>query len=234
MKTHSENRNVVVVKDLRMVYPVGGVEVSALRGVDLVIQRGEFVAVMGPSGCGKSTLLHIVGGLLQSSSGQVLIDGVDISSANDAERTRTRARKMGFVFQNFNLLSALTAKDNIELAQQFHKNGHSGKMRASQLAYMLGLLDKMHHRPSELSRGEQQRVAIARALINQPSILLADEPTGSLDADNSKRVLRMLELLNVQYSQTIMMVTHDPEAARTAHRIVEMRDGQIVETNSNF
>ena len=234
MKTHSENRNVVVVKDLRMVYPVGGVEVSALRGVDLVIQRGEFVAVMGPSGCGKSTLLHIVGGLLQSSLGQVLIDGVDISSANDAERTRTRARKMGFVFQNFNLLSALTAKDNIELAQQFHKNGHSGKMRASQLAYMLGLLDKMHHRPSELSRGEQQRVAIARALINQPSMLLADEPTGSLDADNSKRVLRMLELLNVQYSQTIMMVTHDLEAARTAHRIVKMRDGQIVETNSNF
>ena len=141
---------------------------------------------------------------------------------------------MGFVFQNFNLISTLTAKDNIELALQFHQNGHPGETRAIQLCYMLGLQNKMHHRPSELSRGEQQRVAIARALINQPSTLFADEPTGSLDADNSKRVLRMLELLNVQYSQTIMMVTHDPEAARTAHRIVEMRDGRIVEANSKF
>ncbi len=224
---------VVAVEDLQMVYRVGKVEVPALRGVDFTVQEGEFVAVMGPSGCGKSTLLHLVGGLLRPTAGRVLIDGIDISSVSDVKRTEVRRLKMGFVFQSYNLLSTLTAKDNIELAKQIQGPGHHEEGSALEILQLLGLKEKMGHTPSELSGGEQQRVAIARAVISRPSILLADEPTGSLDSDNSRMVLDMLQGLNEMYGQTIVIITHDAEAALTADRTIEMRDGRILNRGKN-
>ena len=201
------NRDVVATEDLQMIYRVGKVEVPALRGVDLVVKQGEFLAVMGPSGCGKSTLLHLLGGLLSPSSGRIFIDGVDISSVRDSERTDIRRRKIGFVFQQYNLLPTLSAKDNIELAKRLHGNEFLGEGNTHTVLRLLGLENKVHHRPYELSGGEQQRVAIARAIVNRPAILLADEPTGNLDSYNSRMVLDMLKQLNEQYGQTIVMIT---------------------------
>ena len=224
----------VAVEDLQMVYRVGKLEVPALRGVDFTVQKGEFVAVTGPSGCGKSTLLHLIGGLLQPTSGRILIDGVDISSVSDVKRTEIRRQKMGFVFQSYNLLSTLTAKDNIELARQIQGSGRGEDESASEVLQLLGLEEKMGHTPSELSGGEQQRVALARAVISRPSILLADEPTGSLDSDNSRMVLDMLQGLNEMYGQTIIIITHDSEAASAADRTIEMRDGKILNRGQNL
>ena len=189
--------NAVVVEDLKMVYQSGKVEVAALRGVDVVIKRGDFVAIMGPSGCGKSTLLHLIGGLLQPTSGRIYLEGADMSSASDAQRTEIRRQKIGFVFQTWNLLSALTAGENVELARQIRGGAQHEEEAAHETLKLLGLEDKMQHRPSQLSGGEQQRVAIARAVITRPAILLADEPTGSLDSANSQRVLGMLKELNL-------------------------------------
>ncbi len=213
--------------DLTKIYQSGKVEVSALLNVDLTVQAGEFVAIMGPSGCGKSTLLHLLGGLMAATKGQIWIDGINISRLSDPERTDVRRRKVGYVFQRFNLLPTLTAKGNIELAKKIHGNGHAQPYNSDEIIAMLGLNEKIGFRPSELSGGEQQRVAIARALINQPAIILADEPTGSLDSRNAQQVLRILQKLNEELSQTIVMITHDSEAASVAGRIVEMRDGQI-------
>ncbi len=226
----AELQNAVVVEELKMVYQSGKVEVPALCGVDIVIKRGDFAAIMGPSGCGKSTLLHLVGGLLQPTSGRIYLEGVDMSSASDAERTEIRRRKIGFVFQNWNLLSALTAAENVELARQIRGGTRHEEETAHEILKLLGLEDKMQHRPSQLSGGEQQRVAIARAIIMRPAILLADEPTGSLDSANSEKVLGMLKELNRKHRQTIMMITHDRDAATVANYIVEMRDGEIVST----
>ena len=222
--------------DLQMIYKVGKVEVPALRGVDIAVREGEFVAVMGPSGCGKSTLLHLLGGLLKPTAGRIFVAGVEISAVRDYERTEIRRNKMGFVFQRFNLLPTLTAKDNIELARRIRADGKKpySNDRTVEILGLLGLEDKINHKPSELSGGEQQRVAIARAVINRPAILLADEPTGSLDSDNSKTILRMLQELNLRYQQTIIMITHDPEAASTAKRIIEMRDGLILNRVENL
>jgi len=214
--------------DLSMIYRSGRVEVPALRNVDLMVAPGEFVAIMGPSGCGKSTLLHLLGGLQQATKGQVIIEGIDIARLSDGERTAIRRRKVGFIFQRFNLLPTLTAMGNIELAKKIHGNGQATPYRSEEIIDMLGIADKINFRPVELSGGEQQRVAIARALINHPAIILADEPTGSLDSRNSKQVLRILRNLNEKLKQTIVMITHDPEAASMATRIVEMRDGQIL------
>lgn len=230
----NQKKNTVVVEDLQMIYRVGKVEVPALRGVDLTVKEGEFVAVMGPSGCGKSTLLHLLGGLLKPRSGQIYIDGVEIGSVSDAERTEIRRQKIGCVFQRFNLLPMLTAEDNIKLAKEIHGNGNYEDRSAAEILKLLGLQEKMHHKPTELSGGEQQRVAIARAVINRPAILLADEPTGSLDSDSSQIVLQMLQELNIRYGQTIIMITHDPEAASTASRIIEMRDGKILNRVENL
>jgi putative ABC transport system ATP-binding protein len=202
--------------------------------VDLTVQAGEFVAIMGPSGCGKSTLLHLLGGLMQPSRGQIWIDGIDIAQLTDAERTEVRRRKIGYIFQRFNLLPTLSARGNIELAKKIHGNGHAYPYKSEEIIEMLGLSDKINFRPSELSGGEQQRVAIARALINHPAIILADEPTGSLDSHNAQQVLRILQKLNEQLSQTIVMITHDSEAASIAGRIVEMRDGQIFNHHSHL
>jgi putative ABC transport system ATP-binding protein len=230
-----QRRDVVVTENLEMVYRVGKLQVPALRGVDMTVREGEFVAVMGPSGCGKSTLLHLMGGLLTPTSGSVRIDGVDLAAVGDAGRTEVRRRKIGFVFQRYNLLPTLTAEDNIELARRIHGNGNSnGRDGARELMAMLGLEHKLQHKPSELSGGEQQRVAIARAVINRPAILLADEPTGNLDSENSQMVLDMLRHLNQRYRQTVVMITHDSEAAATASRILEMRDGRILNRVRNL
>jgi putative ABC transport system ATP-binding protein len=214
--------------DLRKVYKVGKIEVPALRGVSFKVREGEFVSVMGPSGCGKSTLLHLLGGLTQPTSGKVIIDGEDISSVRDALRTDIRRRKIGFVFQRFNLLPTLTAEGNLEIAREIYGNGKKDDNHVREVLSLLGLENKVHHKPSELSGGEQQRVAIARAIINKPAILLADEPTGNLDTENSQLVLKMLQDLNRKFNQTIIMITHNPEAAAVANRLIQMRDGKIV------
>ena len=213
---------------LRMVYHVGKLEVDALRGVDIQVQKGEFVSIVGPSGCGKSTLLHLMGGLARPTSGQIRIGGVEISGANEAERTRIRRERIGFVFQRFNLFPTLTVRGNLEIARQIQGHGVPSRERLQELLEMVGLSHKMQMKPLDLSAGEQQRVAIARALVNQPAILLADEPTGNLDSKNSNMILDLFRDLNNRLGQTIMMITHNLEAAAVSHRIIEMRDGRVV------
>lgn len=223
-------KNIIEAIDLRVTYHVGKVDVPALRGLNVEIEAGEFVSIMGPSGCGKSTLLHVLGGMLAPTNGRVLIDGEDITTMSDAQRTDLRRRKIGFVFQRFNLFPTLSAEGNLKLAERIHRNGAVKSDRAGrqELLKLLRLQDKMHHRPLELSGGEQQRVAIARAVITQPAIILADEPTGNLDSENSNLVLGILRELNARLGQTIVMITHNPEAAAFSGRIIEMRDGHIV------
>ena len=218
---------IISTLDLKKIYRLGKVDVPALRGVDLQVQAGEFVAVVGPSGCGKSTLLHVLGGLAGPTSGQVLVDGNDFSVMSDADRTRFRRHKIGFVFQRFNLLPTLSARDNIAIAQAIQGNGFNPH-RFQIVTSLLGIQDKLNHRPFALSGGEQQRVAIARAVICDPKILLADEPTGNLDTENSQKVLDMMRELNRTFRQTILMITHNPEAAAVADRIIRMRDGRII------
>lgn len=211
-------------------YSIGKLEVPALRGLSLEIAEGEFVAIMGPSGCGKSTLLHLLGGLLSPTTGSILIDGEDLSKVSDAKRTDIRRRKIGFVFQRFNLFPTLSAEGNLKLAEKIHSgNGSSDGTNRREVLRLLRLEDKMHHKPLELSGGEQQRVALARAVINSPAIILADEPTGNLDSENSKIVLDMFRELNQKYNQTIIMITHNPEAAAVCSRIIRMRDGLIAD-----
>lgn len=214
--------------ELTKIFKTGKIEVAAVRDVSLKVREGEFIAIMGPSGCGKSTLLHLLGGLATPTSGRVLVDGEEVSSGKDAVRTDIRRRKIGFVFQRFNLLPTLTAQGNLEIAQEIHRNGSRDRRHVDEILNLLGLEEKTHHKPSELSGGEQQRLAIARAVINRPAILLADEPTGNLDTRNSMVVLKMIQELNRTLSQTILMITHNPEAAGIASRLIEMRDGRIV------
>ena len=219
---------ILKTENLWKVYRTGKLEVLALRGVDLEVFPGEFVAVMGPSGCGKSTLLHVIGGLAQATRGHVFLDGNDLAAMSDGERTKLRRHKVGFVFQRFNLLPTLDARGNIALAQHIHGDGFDPH-RFEVVTRMLGLTERLHHKPSELSGGEQQRVAIARAIINEPKIVLADEPTGNLDTQNSENVLAMLRKLNRDLSQTIVMITHNPDAAAYGHRVLHMRDGVVVD-----
>jgi putative ABC transport system ATP-binding protein len=219
---------IIQVRGVRKVYHTGDVDVQALRGVDLNVRRGEFVAVVGPSGSGKSTLFHILGGLAPPTSGEVWIDGVDLRKMSESQRTEMRQRKVGFVFQKYNLLPTLTARDNISLAQSI-AGIKVQPVGFDNILKLLGITSRLDHKPRALSGGEQQRVAIARALVNQPAILLADEPTGNLDTANSNAVLDLLRDLNKRTGQTILMITHNPEAAAFADRIVYMRDGKIVE-----
>ena len=218
---------IIATRGLKKIYRLGKVEVPALRGVDLLVQEGEFLAVAGPSGCGKSTLLHILGGLTRPTSGLVLVDGNDFTLMTDADRTRFRRHKIGFVFQRFNLLPTLTACQNIIIAQDIQGNGFNPH-RFDAVVDMLGIREKLNHKPFALSGGEQQRVAIARAVICEPKMLLTDEPTGNLDTENSQIVLNMMRALNRSFRQTILMITHNPEAAAVADRVVRMRDGRIV------
>src|SRR5215203_611153 len=222
--------SILKTEDLVKSYMIGKMEVPALRGVSLAIEKGEFVAIMGPSGCGKSTLLHLLGGRLSLTTDSIIIDGEDLAKVTDAQRTDIRRRKIGFVFQRFNLFPTLTAEGNLKLAEKIHtgNGGGSGENRREVLR-LLKLEDKMHHKPLELSGGEQQRVALARAVVNNPAIILADEPTGNLDTENSEIVLNMFRELNKKFNQTIIMITHNPEAAAVCSRIIRMRDGLIVE-----
>ena len=194
------------------------------------VEKGEFVSIVGPSGSGKSTLFYILGGLTHADSGRVLIDGIDFTALSDSARTRMRKSKIGFVFQKFNLLPTLTAQGNIDIARDIagNSNGNGDHEYIDRITRLLGIDKRLDHRPSELSGGEQQRVALARALVNQPAIVLADEPTGNLDSQNSEIVLKMLRQSNQELGQTVLMITHNPEAASYGDRIIHMRDGSIV------
>ena len=218
---------IISIRDLRKIYRLGEVEVQALRGVDLDIQPGEFVSIIGPSGSGKSTLFHILGGLTPPTSGSIHIAGRDLLGMTDAERTELRKTSVGFVFQKYNLLPTLTARDNIEIARDIARKDGPLDPAFAEVLKLLGIAGRLDHKPRALSGGEQQRVAIARAIVNQPAILLADEPTGNLDTENSTAVLGLLRSLNERVGQTILMITHNPEAAAYGHRIVRMRDGRI-------
>jgi len=223
---------IILAQDLGKTYRSGKLEVPALRKVSFEVDPGEFVAIVGPSGSGKSTLFYILGGLTQATSGSVLIGGTDFAKLSDGERTKMRRAKIGFVFQRFNLLPTLSAMGNIEIAHDIANLGAKDpkpldRPLLDHLTDMLGIKGRLEHRPNELSGGEQQRVAIARALISRPAIVLADEPTGNLDTKNSDAVLHMLRTSSRELNQTVLMITHNPEAAQIADRILHMRDGEI-------
>src|SRR5579859_7351202 len=225
---------IIAIHDLRKTYRVGEVDVHALRGVDLDVQAGEFVSIVGPSGSGKSTLFHIVGGLTPPTAGTVVVAGRDVSRVGDAGRTEMRSKAVSFVFQKFNLLPNLTARNNIRTALYISGLPWDGfDEELTKLIELLGIADRLDRKPSELSGCEQQRVAIARALATRPAILLADEPTGNLDTANSLAVLSILRDVNERLGQTILMITHNTEAAEYGHRVVHMRDGRIIDTVRN-
>ena len=221
---------VIDLKDIVKIYQMGKVQVHALRGVSLQVRRGEMLAIMGPSGSGKSTLMNIIGALDTPTQGQYFLEGQDVSQLNDNQLAEIRNKRIGFVFQNFNLLPRLTALEQVELPL-IYAGGISRKerrRRAQEALEMVGLGDRLHHRPNELSGGQQQRVAIARALVNHPSIILADEPTGNLDSRSGAEVMYIFQRLNREQGITIVLVTHEPDIARHAQRIVHLRDGCIV------
>ncbi len=221
---------IIAAENLSKIYRAGKLDVPALSNVSFVVAPGEFVSIVGPSGSGKSTLFYILGGLTRATTGSVLIDGVDFAKLTDARRTTLRKSKIGFVFQKFNLLPTLTARGNIEIAREIAgTTSNDDDARLAQLSEMLGIAGRLDHRPSELSGGEQQRVAIARALITRPAIILADEPTGNLDTANSDAVLAMLRRSNQEFKQTVLMITHNPEAAAIGDRTLHMRDGRMLQ-----
>ena len=219
---------IIQVENVSKTYVVGKVEVPALRGVSLSVEKGEYVSIVGPSGSGKSTLFYILGGLTRATSGRVLIDGEDFAKLSDGQRTEMRKSKIGFVFQKFNLLPTLSARDNIQIARAISGRNGGDASFFDQVIELLGVSGRLDHRPAEMSGGEQQRVALARALINRPAIVLADEPTGNLDSRNSDAVLKMLRQANREFGQTVLMITHNPAAAQIGDRVIHMRDGLIV------
>ena len=214
--------------DLTRTFEVGETTVEALRCINLEVTGGQFVALVGPSGSGKSTLLNLVGGLDRPTDGQLWIDGVELSASKEKALTDHRRRRVGFVFQSFNLLPRLTAVENVALPLMFVGVDERERIeRAEQLLAQVGLSDRMDHRPTQLSGGEQQRVAIARALVNRPAIILADEPTGNIDTTTGAEIMDLLRRLNREQGVTLLLVTHDPEAAGFADRVIQLRDGQI-------
>ena len=227
---------IIKLNDIRKTYHLGEVDVPVLKGVSLEVQRGDLVALMGASGSGKTTLMNILGCLDRPSSGQYWLDGEEISTLNTDQRASIRNRKLGFVFQNFNLLPRTSALENVLMPLLYSPDGttrQEGEARACGLLARVGLSDRMHHEPSQLSGGQQQRVAIARSLINQPVMLFADEPTGNLDSSTSAEILSMFERLNAEEGIPIILVTHDPAGARHARTIVRSRDGIIEDTTSS-
>jgi putative ABC transport system ATP-binding protein len=216
------------VRDVVKEYRSGKVTVPALRGVDLDVEPGTFTAVVGPSGCGKSTLLYVLGGMLRATSGSVVVDGFDVTRAGEAALTAYRRATVGFVFQKFNLLSALDVRDNLRIACRIAGRLDGSSARIDALLERVGLAAKRDVRPAELSQGEQQRVAIARALVKQPRLLLADEPTGNLDSASSRAVMALFRSIAGEHGPTVVMITHNPECAAQADAIVEMRDGAAV------
>ena len=216
---------ILEAKGLTKVYRTDAAPTAALRGVDFAVRQGEFVSVMGPSGCGKSTLLYLLGLLATPTEGTVVLNGTDTGAISDGRRTRLRRRHIGFVFQRFNLLAALSAEDNVALALRIRHE--AVQSRAREMLAAVGLDDKRRRRPGELSVGEQQRVAIARSLVTRPDVLLADEPTGNLDSEASERVLDLIGQFHQQSGQTIILITHNEKVAERAERLVRMRDGRI-------
>lgn len=219
---------IIQINGLTKTYQVGDVPVHALRGVNLEIRKREFVAIIGASGSGKSTLFHVLGGLTPATSGRVRINGRDLAGMTNSERTALRKATVGFVFQKYNLLPTLTAEDNIRIVQYIAGRNTAFDPAFLEVLRLLGIEDRMKHKPRALSGGQQQRVAIARGIVNSPAILLADEPTGNLDSENSAAVLKLMKDLNRRLGQTILMITHDSDAASYADRVVRMRDGCIV------
>jgi len=219
---------ILETRNVEKAYQMGKVKVSALRGVSLKIEEGEFVAIFGPSGSGKSTMLHVLGGLDRPDKGSVLVDGTDLSTLNDAKLADIRLHKIGFVFQFFNLLPKLTALRNVELPLTLADVSEDESLgKAKEMLELVGLKDRMDHRPTEMSGGEQQRVAIARALINNPKIILADEPTGNLDTTTGWDIVNLMKRLNEKTNQTFVVVTHDQSVAETADRMIQLKDGKI-------
>ncbi|MCX6099671.1 MAG: ABC transporter ATP-binding protein [Candidatus Bipolaricaulota bacterium] len=222
------------LRDITKDYALGQTIVHALRGLDLAIEKGEIVAIMGPSGSGKSTLMHLLGALDTPSAGTASLEGHNLHELSENELVTLRGKKVGFVFQTFNLIQSLTAQKNVELPMIFQgvrKNARAERARA--LLEKVGLGERMKHRPNELSGGERQRVAIARALANDPEILLADEPTGNLDSETGATILELLKKLSIDEGKTMILITHDPDAAAIAHRIVRLRDGRVVQEVRN-
>ncbi|MDQ1252095.1 MAG: putative transport system ATP-binding protein [Euryarchaeota archaeon] len=222
--------NVVETRELSKYYSSdSGVRVEALKGINVEIEDGEFVSFMGPSGSGKSTLLNIIGCLDQPSSGRVLIEGAEVDFRNSSYLVRLHRQTIGFVFQAFNLISTMDALENVSYPMYFNRIGRSQQMqRATELLDLVGLGDRLHHLPSELSGGEQQRVAIARALANKPRLILADEPTGNLDSVTGKKITALMRSINKEQNISLVVTTHDSEMARTADRIVKLSDGEII------
>ena len=229
MNEENLSQSLLSARGLKKTYVLGKRTLEVLRGVDVEIARGDFVALRGTSGTGKSTLLHLLGGLDTPNAGQIIFDGQQMSRFSDRELTHFRNRRVGFVFQAYHLLPELSALENVCLPARVARIGVTKAVRrAEELLARVGLQDRLDHKPSELSGGEQQRVALARALVNKPAVVLADEPTGNLDTENSNIVLKMLRQSNQELGQTVLMITHNPEAARFGDRIIHMRDGCVV------
>jgi putative ABC transport system ATP-binding protein len=231
MTTTARNGRAIRVRDLVKTYVVGEIQVPALRGVSLEVAHGEFLSVTGPSGSGKSTFMHILGCLDRPTSGEYLLDGADVSRLSRDELADVRNRRIGFVFQGFNLLSRTSAIDNVELPLLYHRSGMGGaerRRRGQAVLEAVGLADRAHHHPNQLSGGQQQRVAIARALINEPSILLADEPTGNLDTRTSAEVMELFQRLNADRGISVLLITHERDIAEYGTRMIAFRDGRIV------
>lgn len=218
---------VIEAHDLTKVFTMGDIEVHALRGMSLKVKRGEVIAIMGPSGSGKSTLMNIIGCLDRPTTGEYFLDGERVQGLEDDQLANIRNRKVGFVFQSFNLLPRATALQNVELPLRYAQNGKNRRKRAKEALVSVGLEGRITHRPNELSGGEQQRVAVARALVNNPAIIMADEPTGNLDTTSGEELMELLLKLNKERGTTLIIVTHDPEVGEMAQRIVKIRDGKV-------
>ncbi len=218
----------IELKDLTKHYKQGDTIVKAVDGINLTIEAGEFVSIVGRSGSGKTTTLDLLGLLLRPSSGQVLLGGVDTGTLRDGARADLRGKKLGFIFQEFNLIQTLNALQNVMLPLRYHKGVKDGKGRAMALLDEVGLKDRMHHRPDQMSGGEQQRVAIARALINQPAIVLGDEPTGEVDSETSQQLVALMRQLNREQGVTFILVTHDTDVAAQTDRVIRLKDGKVL------